>query len=682
MSDKQLRELVLAQLRDAISVDPGFGVDMNKAARSGLMGRIPAGPARIEIDPDSVYDPALYLRARGQMTDLYKSLGYLSARVDNESLVALDGKPLPGPKDDRSLRHVKVVIPVTPGPRTKVLRLIIEGGSPDVPVAETDAAVTLRQGQPFSYLGAEEGRAALTGVFTKRGYFYCKVEDEEQFFEGEGDESGASTVEVRYRIQPGPLVHVAAVEVSGQQRTQESLIRDLVGMKPGDILTPEAIDRAQQSLLLTGLFFSAAITPLNPEVAEPNKTIQVSLRERPRRAVQASAGFSYADGPRAQLQWTQGNLGGRNLTFSALGRVNFPYSRYEVNNCSGTPVVCSNSFSIPNDPLERLLDLGLQIPRLDPFTDLLRASFDLIHQRAVQYTYELTKYSAQAAVALSRARPFGASLTYEAGFQELSKGQQSLADIEAGTDAAIFKQPNGDMIFGSLRPSITLDLRDDPGIPRSGFYAQVSADYLRSLAASSIDVNLVQLQGLAAFYVPLPFRSSLLFHGRMGSVFEVHPNDHNAVVPGDRRFYLGGAATLRGFNQDALQPQDLRDTLRAQAQACNSFISGVACTTLVKALEAGAASSGGNEMLSLGAELRVPFYQTFEVAFFYDAGNLWVTPIDFTKVNKIVLRDAVGVGFRWGTPIGRLALDVGFNLNPDPDLGEPTWGIYFNIDTL
>jgi len=46
------------------------------------------------------------------------------------------------------------------------------------------------------------------------------------------------------------------------------------------------------------------------------------------------------------------------------------------------------------------------------------------------------------------------------------------------------------------------------------------------------------------------------------------------------------------------------------------------------------------------------------------------------------LRDAVGVGLRYGTPIGRLAVDVGFNLNPDTDLGEPRFGFYFNIDTL
>ncbi len=691
VQEKQLRELVLDQLRDNLSSDPAYGADMNKLARSGVMGRIAAGPDRIEIDPDTVFDPGLYLRARNQMTDLYKSLGYLSARVETEKLIPLDGRPLPGPPlppdGPRPLRHAKVVIPVSTGLRTFVSKLIIEGGAPEVSTHEADAAIVLRTGKPFNYLAAEEGRSALTTAFNKKGYFFCHVEDEESFNDpGEGP-GGRSEVEVRYRVQPGPLVRVAYVEVTGQQHTQESLIRELVGLKPGDLLTPEAIDHAQQQLLLTGLFFSATLTPRNPEVAESEKTILVTLRERPRREVQVSGGFSYADGPRVQVQWTQGNLGGRNLTFSALGRVNFPFTRVEKENTCPTvsTTSCVPSASLISDPLERLIDFGLAIPRLEPITELLRGSVDLIHERDVQYTYERTKYSTQLSIALNRPRPFGFSLAYEVGYQELTKGTQTLADILSGVDQRIFTEPDGHLIFGSLRPTLTLDLRDDPGIPRSGFYAQLTADYFRSIGSpslSSLHSDLIKLQGLAAFYVPLPWQSSILLHGSAGEVFGL-PNN-TSLIPGDRRFYLGGAATLRGFNQDALQPQDLRDNLRQQVKTCNSFLTNIACTTALEALQQGAASSGGSQMVLLGVEWRVPIPGTtsLEIAFFYDAGNLWSTPINLLSFSQMVLRDAVGFGIRWGTPIGRLAVDIGFNLNPDKQLGEPVWAPYFNVDTL
>jgi len=157
---------------------------------------------------------------------------------------------------------------------------------------------------------------ALTQIFTRRGHLYARVEDEEEFLD---TADGTSRVDVRYRIRPGPIVRVGYVEVVGNRRTLEALVLNMVALKKGDLLTPDAIDRGQQSLLRSGLFFSATLTPRNPEVAESEKTVQVQLRERPTRDFQASAGFSLADGPRVTAKWTQGNIFGRNLTFTALG---------------------------------------------------------------------------------------------------------------------------------------------------------------------------------------------------------------------------------------------------------------------------------------------------------------------------------------------------------------------------
>ncbi len=80
-------------------------------------------------------------------------------------------------------------------------------------------------------------------------------------------------------------------------------------------------------------------------------------------------------------------------------------------------------------------------------------------------------------------------------------------------------------------------------------------------------------------------------------------------------------------------------------------------------------------------ELRVPFTQSFEAALFWDAGNLWRTP-PYQFLRHIILRHAVGFGVRWLTPIGRMAIDIGFNLAPDALLGEPQFGPYFSIDPI
>jgi outer membrane protein assembly factor BamA len=247
-------------------------------------------------------------------------------------------------------------------------------------------------------------------------------------------------------------------------------------------------------------------------VPESEKTLQVQLRERPTKGFQATLGFSLADGPRATAQWSQGNLLGRGLTFTAVAKADFPFLRYTKTVCPTviTPTTqCVSKFDPPSDPLERVIDLGISAPRLYPPTEKLRAGIDLIHLREVRPSYERTQYSAQFSLELAKRRPIAAGVQYEVGYRSFSPFA-TVADYVADVDPRIFRQPAGDMLFGSLRPTVALDLRDDPARPRSGIFAEVSADYLRSFDASSLLVRLVKLQGQIAGYIPLPFLSSLV----------------------------------------------------------------------------------------------------------------------------------------------------------------------------
>ena len=670
----QLRERLLVLLRDSIPVNPSAEVDPTVIERMGVMGRIrPTRPSQVVVDPDAVFDPVVYARALKQVEDLYRSLGYLSVRAGPPKIEPIGGNQ----------GRVEVTIPIKEGEQTQVARILIEGGA-DVAASELDAAVVLRTGRPFSYLQAEEGRVALAQIFNRRGHLYARVEDEEDFLDVT---DGSSRVDVRYRIQPGPIVRVGYVEVIGNRRTLEALVLRLIDLKKGDLITPEAIERGQQSLLNTGLFFSATLTPRNPDVAESEKTLQVQLRERPTRDFQASFGFSLADGPRVTTQWTQANLFGRNLTFTAFAKANFPYSRFQVRDCPPGVIdvsQCGTKWQLPPGiPIERVIDFGLSAPRLYPITDALRAGIDLIHERAIRSSYDLTKFSVQYGMDLTRRSPVTAGFAYEVGYQELAVGQRSIEDEVAGLDQRIFRLPPGHMWFGSLRPYVLFDLRDSPIRPRSGFLFSINSDYMRSFQGSEteevgqIHVNFLKLQGLAASYLPLPAMSSFVLSLRGGRVFQLDEFSH---TPGDRRFYLGGATSLRGFREDAVQPQDLTDLFHALVRACEATLTDVACTRQAQLLAAGATSNGGDQFIAMTAELRTAFTDSFEVAVFWDTGNLWSVPTNILQ--HLVLRNAMGTGLRWLTPIGRVAFDVGFNLQPDPLLGEPTYGFYFSIGPI
>src|SRR5205807_1129819 len=202
------------------------------------------------------------------------------------------------------------------------------------------------------------------------------------------------------------------------------------------------------------------LTPRNPEIAEGEKTLQVQLRERPTKDFQATLGFSLADGPRVTAQWSQGNLLGRGLTFTAVAKADFPFLRppYTKTECPTiitATTQCVTSFDAPDDPLERIVDLSIAAPRLWPITDKLRGGIDLIHERALRPSYSLTKYSAQASVDLAKNRPVAAGVQYEVGYQSFGA-----CDLVVEVDPRICRLPSGHMLFGSLRPAVTLDLPD------------------------------------------------------------------------------------------------------------------------------------------------------------------------------------------------------------------------------
>ena len=75
------------------------------------------------------------------------------------------------------------------------------------------------------------------------------------------------------------------------------------------------------------------------------------------------------------------------------------------------------------------------------------------------------------------------------------------------------------------------------------------------------------------------------------------------------------------------------------------------------------------------AELRFPAFSVLDLGVFFEAGNLWLA-----LPNTVgPFRPVVGAGVRYVTPIGALALDLGFNLDADLVINEPRFVVHFNI---
>jgi outer membrane protein insertion porin family len=160
---------------------------------------------------------------------------------------------------------------------------------------------------------------------------------------------------------------------------------------------------------------------------------------------------------------------------------------------------------------------------------------------------------------------------------------------------------------------------------------------------------------------------------------QVFPLDPASVTIAPKRFYLGGATTMRGYGENELIPQDQRAQVAAQTERCASVTSGLGCSPQLQQLVRNGVmlpSEGGQASVLFKTELRIPLSQASEIGIFADFGNLW---FDTGLVSLGLLRANVGIGFRVITPVGPAAFDIGFNLNPDSALNEPVFAPHFAV---
>ncbi|WP_373044978.1 POTRA domain-containing protein [Vulgatibacter sp.] len=599
------------------------------------------------LDPLHVYDEELYAQVVEALRTRYQDEGFLEAEVD-PALLSID-----------ETRRVGVArIPIREGRRTRIARVEIPGASAIDTVAFLGALPALAPRMPLSDPRLREARLQLQALYAREGYLYASVEIEVE--RPEGDRYDAV---VRLQVNEGPQVRAGRILVQGNTRTDPSVIEDALLFREGTVVGSEHLGNSQQRLMRLGIFRTAAIRPLDADVPEPVKDLVVDLRERPKRSLEVGGGLSIADGPRAFAEFTERNILGRNLEFGARARVNYQAFREEV-------------VEMPfEEGLERYVDLGLRYPRIYGLPLELGWRLDLIHERDIRPAYGLTKFSLLTGVDWPASSWLQAVLLLEVESNTTARSAQidQLYGELSRRDLERLRFPEGNTLLGSVRPGLVLDLRDDPVAPQAGLLAKVESDFARSLLDDPVEF--IKVAGSVTGYVPLARRTSIALSVGGGRIFQLNENSET-IWP--KRFFLGGAGSMRGFSEDGVVPEDRRQELRGQIADCKALVFGAGCTDAARFLQQGQAvpSDGGDLYLLARGELRFPIRGDLMGGVFVDAGNLW---LDTSRFDPMELRPTSGVGLRYATPVGPVALDLGVNLDPDEALNEDPFALHFSI---
>lgn len=652
--DEKLRAYIHNAMLDAISQQL-VGQPVDRGDMDALGGGHPLRgvPRRVnrpqgflfELVPETIFLRKPYELALEQIADLYRSGGYLDVRVGTPLLSFGAGGA-----------NLYITIPIEEGPRTEVESITFSGNqriqaSELVQVADQHTGL-VRPGAPLNLYGVEELRKELVRTYAGRGFVYCRVEQKMRFSTDRG------LAEVHYHIEEGPQVRVARVLVRGNVVTDQAVFDHLVQLRPGSLYAPQSVSASQNDLLALGVFSGVDIKMLDPDVPEARKNVVVTVRERLPHSFTFGPGLSSGEGVRLELDYTQRNLFGYALELVSRAKVNYQVF-YPL-----LPGDLRDRYQRLGflEGLEGWVVAGLHWPRLWFLRRDVAARVDLVGLQDHALSHDLTKVSLVPGVDFKFTRDLALTVEYEIEYDYLScpPGQQ------CGGAAAEkwIRYDEGSLLLGALRPELSFDRRDNIFWPHRGIFLALRTELANNFLRNR-EVLYFKLDTLVSGYVPLGRETTLALSVRGGAIFHLTGDSR---TPAHKRFWLGGRNTVRGYPEEGLLPAD----------QVNPEDPGSPCVPETdREGEERCISLGGNAYVVLKAEIRTPLVPgTVEGALFVDAGNLWLDPAHF---DPFTLRPAAGFGLRFVTPIGPVAFDFGFNLDPDEDRREPLWNLHFNI---
>jgi outer membrane protein assembly factor BamA len=630
--------------------DGGRFAEAERLARaSGFTTRL---RSRALAQAREVWNPAVWDQAALRLVELYRAEGFLDAAHEG-TRAALDARS----------GIVDVEVRLREGVRTRIEAIAFEGNQL-VPAEDLARAARLSPGDPLAYSEVEATRAALLVLYGRRGHLYARVVEVEEL---SADRTRAT---VRFRIEEGPRVRVGSVLVNGARRTRHDVVRETLTLRPGDVYDPDAAAKSQAALLRLGVFRSVGLRLADPEVPDATKDLTVDVAERPWRTLAPGIGFSLANGPRAFVELVQPNLFGRALELSARAKVNYPLATLFGKEIRADAKDLERKQGL--DRVEGRLELGLHDPRVRLFGLGVGARVDGIAEQLHRAAYDLSRGSIVFGLDFPLGSRVSLALQDEIELDHIVKTRA--AQTLTFVDVERLRFGDGLTALQSLRPVLAIDFRDSSVYPRSGWLATATADYVHSIA-TSVFTHMLKLSAALSGYLPVGTRSVLALTLRGGRVLSIE-RASQTILP--KRFYLGGASTMRGYGEEEMIPADVRGAFLDEVRACASSLSGLACSAVANQLAQGQTlvSPGGEAFVLAKAELRFPLREGIEMGAFVDAGNLWLDP---RAVSFADLRLNFGLGLRVLTPIGPAVLDFGVNTSADSRLGERFLAPHFSI---
>ncbi len=557
------------------------------------------------------YDPDRIEYDKEQLRKHYRNRGYYDFRVS--SAVA----ELASDKNGFAVSYT-----LDEGPEYKFGKIDVETELQKLNKDVLKALIPLRSGQLYEDAKIEQATDALTFAAGAAGFAFVDVRPRYT------PNRETKTVDVTFQVREGPRVYVDRIDIVGNNRTLDYVIRREMNVVEGDAYNRALVDRSKNQIRALGFFKEVDITEV-PGSAPDRTGLQVKVEEQPTGELSFSAGYSSVDKLVLDLGITERNFRGRGQ--NVRGRVSVGSLRQQVD----------FSFTEPRF-------LGRE----------MAAGVDLY-----SFKYDLSDYSAYETISLGAT----GRLDFPLSLNSRGSLRYTIRSDEVKIDA-LYCDPLNQVISpslcaqrGSFITSLVgygyrLDRRNDPINPTRGWYTEFS----QAFAGVGGDVKYLKSEAETGWYYG--FNRAFIF-SVTGSAGYIQGLFGDQIRINDR-FFKGGNS-FRGFETAGIGPRDLNlgrtDALGGKAYSIANFELTIP-TFLPEqyGIKAGLFSDvGATGLLDKQDKLGlVPLDATdLSKGYLTDASGKLVLRPDPLIRDDFALRASVGLSIKWRSPMGPIQFD-------------------------
>lgn len=519
------------------------------------------------------------------LRSFYMNQGYLEFNIDSTQVSITPDK-----------RDIYLTVNITEGEKYNVTDVKL-AGELLVPEEELRKLITVNSGEIFSREKVTESSKAIGDRMGNEGYAFSNVNAVPQV------DKEKHTVAFTFFIDPGRRVYVRRINLTGNIRTRDEVLRREMRQLESSWYSAEKIERSKQRLDRTQYFEDVNVeTPAVPGTTD-QVDLNINVTEKSTGSILFGAGLSSSEGVVLGVTINQNNFLGTGNSVSAqvnTGKINTTYSLSYV-----------DPYFTP-DGISR----GFNVYRRDLDTTSLNTG-----------SYKTSSYGA----GVNFGVPLNERDTVNAGLN-IDYTSINLKD----TSLVRYQQFCGS-ITGCDTTSLILNLgwahdtRDSLQFPSKGVLQRLTAE----ISLPGLDQDYYKIEYKHSWYKDVTKNITLLLNGELGYGDSYGTQD----FPFFKNFYVGGVNSVRGFKTSSIGPHTIEN--------------------------GNDVALGGTTRVVGNAEIFVPVpglkdSKQFRISTFLDAGAVYGQN---DKISLSELRYSAGLGLSWYSPFGPLKLVLAKPLN-------------------